>query len=133
MHKPWIHDFPDLFAWEKDLIKNGWKYVGAGRHRRVIRRGNVVIKIPYQFDGMDANRDEYFLYKHQLNKSKNVYYAPCRLLSNGCLMMRFLKTKISNKQYYLLPFWATNMLDGAQVGYDKSGKLMAYDFSEEYE
>lgn len=130
----WRHYYPDLLAWEYDLISKGWTYVSSGRHRRVIKRGNVVIKIPYQPDGKEANQDEYQLYRKYRNSPDprtGVYYAPCRMLLNGCLMMRAINTKLNNKAYRKLPLWAFELSDGPQVGFDKNGRVLAYDYSEE--
>lgn len=125
---PFRHYYPQLLSWEYDLISKGWKYIGAGRHRRVIGKGNVVIKIPFQPGGKDANQDEYTLYSKNGNNpdpKTGVRYAPCRLLDNGCLMMR----RIEHISYKECPLWAKDMLDGAQVGIDKNGTIMAYDYS----
>lgn len=124
----WRHYFPHLLIWENKLESSGWKFIGKGRHRRVIRRKNVIIKIPYQPDGMKANEIEYNLYKNYRNdwdSEHHLYYAPCKLLLNGCLMMRYVKV-IDND----FPDWAARMIDGPQVGYYKN-RIVAFDFADE--
>ena len=133
-YDPYRHYFPELLEWEILLFNSGWKYVGSGRNRRVIRRGNVVIKLPYQPDGMKANADEAKLYRQFKSKPSNkngAYYAPCRLLPNGCLMMRALKTKLTHKTIRNLPLWIWSLVDGTQVGLTKTGKVLAYDYADE--
>jgi hypothetical protein len=137
MNQSYRHYYPDLLTWEYNLVSNGWKFCGEGRHRRVIRRGNVIIKIPHKLSGMKANKQEASLYKghfNQPNKETGVYYAPCRLLSNGCLMMRHVNVldDLDPCQKHIMPKWAINMEDGPQVGYSKSHKLMAFDYSDEF-
>lgn len=108
---------------ENELLEKGWKYIGSGSSRRVLKRGNVVLKIPSNEIGVRGNKKEFSLYK----ENKNNRYAPCRLI-NHCLMMRAVEDLYHRKD---LPSWAFELNDGPQVGVDKSGKILVYDYAEE--
>lgn len=118
------HEYLELFRYEKQLLLRGWKYLGSGCQRRVLQRGNVVIKIPYTKLGLESNKKEYHIYKSSIERN----YAPCRLLSNNCLLMRFVNPLSMEDPN--LPSWAFELNDGPQVGEDKNGRIMAYDYAE---
>jgi hypothetical protein len=123
------HDYIKMLQLEFELLKNGWVFVGSGKDRRVVCKNNVVIKLPVNNRGLLANKKEANLYKQ--TKSKRL--APCRLLKNGLLMMR--KVSILNDMYpednEQIPMWAYKMNDGAQVGIDSSGNVLAFDYAED--
>jgi hypothetical protein len=128
----WRHQFPDLLKWENELINNGWKFVGSGRHRRVLKRKNYVIKIPWQIEGVQANINEARLY----NRYKQIYnntrhYAPCKLIKNNCLIMKAVDIIDPFLFKEFDEYWVFYLKDGAQVGYDKQGNLLAFDYSDE--
>lgn len=111
-----------------DSLKDrGFDYVGSGMFRAVYMRGGVVIKVPHNKDGYIDNRTEAAAWKKYRNKptSFGVYVAPCRLLSDGCLMM--VSVDSENVDYGSLPAWA-RQIDCSQVGMYK-GNLVAYDFA----
>lgn len=109
---------------------NQWRYLGSGRHRKVYKRGGVVLKIPLNLGGAEANIMERLLY---ISRREEKIFAPCRLLSNGCLMMVALTNTCSCCDYDKNhPSWVRELSDGPQIGFDRSGRLMAYDYAEEY-
>lgn len=131
----------------KKLVRQGWKPIGAGRHRVTFHKenSNVVIKVPvlrYSKKWMcrftptpkDANIQEALLYRNNRNgpdPRTGAIYAPCRLLSNGCLMMRYVKPLNYHSPVYQAARWIKNLWDGDQVGRDKNGIVMAYDYASE--
>jgi hypothetical protein len=116
-----------FLKWEADMIRNGWSYLGCGRHRRVIRKGNIIIKIPYRFDGIEANKSEHNLYRRYRRENK-YNYAPCRLLKNNCLLMWY----VYPMEFWEAPSWACELSDGIQVGRYKDGRILVYDYSDEF-
>jgi len=116
---------------ENHLSSNGWIYLGAGKDRRVWKRGNVVLKIAYVESGILANKCEHQIYRQSLGKETK--YAPCRLISENILMMRSVRelNNLSLEDELLIPNWAYELNDGSQVGIDRNGKIMAYDYAEE--
>jgi hypothetical protein len=108
-------------------IGSNWSYLGQGRHRRVYKRGNVVLKIPLNLAGLEANIMEREIF---LNRRNEDIFAPCRMLRNGCLMMRALDDIFIRLDLH--PSWARALIDGPQIGLDKNGKVMIYDYAEEY-
>lgn len=111
-----------------DYLKaKGFCWVGSGMFRSVYKRKGVVVKVPFNNDGYVDNRTEAAAWRKYHNEptTLGVYVAPCRLLSNGCLMM---VTVDSNKiDWNDLPPWA-NLIDCNQVGMYK-GRMVAYDFA----
>lgn len=105
-----------------------WSCLGWGRHRRVLKRGNVVIKIPMNLDGVAANLMERKIF---LERRYDGIFAPCRMIGDGCLMMRAVDDIYSKE--HLHPDWVNNLVDGAQVGIDRNGRVMVYDYSEEFD
>ena len=129
----WRHQFPDLLKFENNLIDNGWKFVGSGRHRRVLKRKNYVIKIPWQIEGVQANISEFKLYRKFKKESDNgKQYAPCKLINNNCLIMKYVKVIDPDFSHKEIDQWVFYLKDGAQVGYDSDGNLLAFDYSDEY-
>src|SRR5208282_6466306 len=63
--------------------------VGQGCFREVFHRKGVVVKVPFTTDGITDNRIEAAAWRHYRNNPTNrqLILAPCRLLTNGCLMM----------------------------------------------
>ena len=153
INEDWVPDLLRDFLAKYELhISEKYEYLGEGRHRRGYGNDHIVIKLPITADGMAANEREYKLYKKQVDhvqKSKDkeylknmgltpadpedediTKYAKCRLkyVDNiPILIMEKLDTSIKWKN--LLPRW-TMYVDSSQVGYDKKGKIKAYDFGE---
>jgi hypothetical protein len=106
------------------LVSVGFRYLNQGSFRQVYERGSVVIKIPVNRNGMIDNRAEARAYQKYKNNptSKGVYLMPCRLLPNGCLMMRKFE-----EGPYQRPDWS-HLVDGHQLGRYK-GRIVAYDYA----
>jgi hypothetical protein len=111
--------------------RNNFIYLGAGSFRRVFRRGNIVIKVPKNQDGLYDNMIEAYAWKKLRDKPSEhgIVCTPCRLLSNGCLMMVFIDTSDwmlgggeENK-----PAWSIR-IDGRQVGKYKN-RWVAFDYA----
>ena len=103
-------------------------YLGSGNSRHVYRIGKYVIKIPINDKGESDNIYEHH-YWRKLRKNNLKYskcFAPCRLLPNNWLMMKYIKP--TNESWNNLPSWALN-IDCCQVGYDNNKNLMAYDYA----
>lgn len=100
-----------------------FKQIGEGASRIGFQRDNIVIKVPWNNQGFIDNIIEAYAYRQYRNIA-NVYgivFAPCRLLSNACLMMPY----VVRMSYDDLPRWAQR-IDGAQAGRYK-GRVVAYD------
>lgn len=106
------------------LKDKGFELIGEGSFRRVYARGKVVVKVPYNTDGLNDNRIEHKAFHTLFSKPSRdgIQCAPCRLLPNGCLMM----VRMENR-YVDYPKWASRV-DGKQVGIYK-GRVVAYDYA----
>jgi hypothetical protein len=118
---------------EKTLASKGWIYLGSGKDRRVWKRGNVVLKIGYVESGVISNLSERKLYLQSLGRDQEAKYAPCRLVSDNVLMMRYVKEldDLDPCQAALIPKWAYYLNDGQQVGIDQKGNVLVYDYADE--
>jgi len=104
-------------------LERGFSFCGRGQSRMVYRRKNVVIKFPRGFSGLEDNICEAYAY-HKYRKQSNYngeFFAPCKLLSNGCLMMNF----VSKMDFKDMPRW-TFYIDSSQCGMF-NGRVVAYD------
>jgi len=112
-------------SFEEHLRSKGFTYLSEGSFRRVYERKGIVIKVPTCTDGLLDNRVEHTAYHKYWNgpTRRGVYLAPCRLLANGCLMMKKLTWEIGLDR----PKWAA-LIDGRQVGPYK-GRMVAYDYA----
>lgn len=94
--------------------------VGYGRHRITFRLNEKwVVKIPIHELGYSDNKYEYFKY----TTNRESIYAKCRMI-NGVLIMEHVRPAVS---YANLPDWVYD-IDSLQVGYNKNGRLVAYDY-----
>lgn len=136
-----------------------FKCVGMGKDRITFLSPNkrYVLKFPKDSGGVDCNAWEAKLWRQYKRgpDPDGVYYAPCRLMKNGILMM-WAVTELSggtegcdagrsylggkdNYDYELddntpkrsanLPDWVATV-DCCQVGYLRNGKLAAYDYGD---
>jgi len=116
---------------EQNLFNNGWTYIGRGKNRRVwkLKNKNFVLKIAYTDSGIIANKNEHTFYRN----SNRINFAACRLICDNILMMRAVSILDDSDfcQYKLIPSWAFNLNDGPQVGIDRNGMIVAYDYAEE--
>lgn len=106
----------------------GFEFVGEGMFRAVYMRKGIVVKVPHNKDGYIDNRTEAHAWRIYRDKatSLGIFLAPCRLLSNGCLMMVTVDTG-DKRAYEDLPDWALKV-DCSQVGIYKE-RLVAYDYA----
>ena len=124
------YSFSRYNKYEIYLVNNGWQLLDEGSARRTYRRGKMVIKIPMNLSkdrsGIHGNILEAYAYRKYRNRcDKNgFFFAPCRLLSNGCLMMPFVDRK-NFPERQNIPAWVHN-IDGWQCAYYK-GRMVAYD------
>jgi len=121
-----------FLAFEQHLLTRGFREIGYGSFRRTFKRGKVVIKVPRCNDGANDNRVEAAAYRKYKNgpTSQGIFMAPCRILSNYCLMM----VHVEGAYLYAdeddgkkVPHWA-KLVEGRQCGY-YHGRLVAYDFA----
>jgi hypothetical protein len=110
------------------LLGQGYNLLGAGASRKAFHKTSAgsVIKVPYNSVGLDDNVIEAYCYKKYRSDPDpelGIIFAPCRLISNGCLLMVF----VDRAPRESLPDWA-NEIDGSQAGYFKD-KIVAYDSS----
>jgi hypothetical protein len=109
----------------KKFIKNGYKLLGSGRHRAGLATPSdkYVVKLPINDAGKKANVNEAENYQQNAERK-----AKCRLFYYNdlpCLVMEKLRTPDPTEE---LPDWAWDY-DGAQVGYTRKNKLVAWDYT----
>lgn len=126
-----------LAKYKDYLAKNGFERIGYGATRVSFKRKNIVIKVPKSKCGFMDNEIEALAYKRYRNNESpdGMFLAPCRLIPNGCLMMKLvddsnpllraaLNSYASMKE--LLPKWVFGK-DGYQIGMYKD-RLVQYDY-----
>lgn len=100
--------------------------VEYGRHRMVFVCRNVVYKLAIRQEFECDNTSELFMFERYGSCGT---FAPCKLVSiNGVdnvLVMRRLEPADETDN---LPEWVMSV-DCQQVGYDKKGRLMAFDYA----
>lgn len=110
--------------------------IGEGRNRAVWRigsKGSHVIKIPLNEYGVGDNFHEAETYRRSKGKRTYVQYAQCRLFGETCLIMEYagyIGPKSDENGYIKLencPEWAYSV-DCWQVGYNRNGRIVAYDY-----
>lgn len=108
-----------------------WIYLGSGRHREVWRlpSGNV-LKIPKGMTGEAANVEESKMWINRFNLEdchSDWKLARCRLIPGTfILVMEYLRPH--KMCYDELPYWC-QLVDGGQVGFNRKGELVAYDYA----
>jgi hypothetical protein len=120
----WYHqDIYDDF--QEYLIDNGFQYLGSGAFRSTFQRGKIVVKIPRSQCGVEDNVGEAYAYNRYRKEAdeRGTYYAPCRLLSNGCLMMVYVE-KV-DWDTAIRPQWI-DLIDDYQCGYFHD-RIVCYD------
>ncbi len=110
------------------------KCIGEGRNRRVylLSSGKNVIKVPLNDDGISDNCIEDFRFR----KHRNEWYplARCRLLdyTQYILIMEYVAmidycVPGTWNEMCKLHSWIMSV-DSGQVGYNRAGKLVAFDY-----
>ncbi len=97
-------------------------WLGYGRNRAVFRRGDHVFKVPINDCGVTDNSHEAYLSQRYGKTEGYVPYAKCRMFGL-ILVMEYVDHVGSTKT----PDW-TWSVDGGQVGRNRKGELLAYDF-----
>lgn len=111
-----------------------WKFLAQGRNRSVYRRDNYVVKVPLSDYGLSDNWHEAQLFRKWGQDPDKTFipYARCRMVG-VLLVMEYARYRgpLSDETGYIphenLPNWAS-YVDCQQVGYNRAGKLVAYDF-----
>jgi hypothetical protein len=106
----------------KKYINEDW--LGYGRGRIAFKRKDYVFKIPYNEYGLGFNYFEADTYK---NNPRDIY-AKCRMF--GSLLVMEYVEPVENMTADM-PSWAWDT-DMYQVGYTRAGKLVVYDYGEEF-
>lgn len=124
-------------------------YISSGASREVyddyLNIIPSVIKFPKDWGGAFCNIMEYLIYKHYKHTGR---LAKCDLIFHKgipFLIMERLTDIYGTEENFLnmpeteleeitrsLPYWARKLLDGPQVGYNEHGKLLCYDYSNNY-
>lgn len=117
-HPGYLEKYRDFLAY---LERVGFEYMGHGTTRFVFKRGNYYVKVAFTDAGDHSNFRE-SKYWHQDRWRREIKIAPCRLLSNGALLM--VKVEMVDDIYDRCP-WAS-YVDCGQVGLYK-GQFVAYD------
>lgn len=102
--------------------------IGEGLDRIVFDTGRFVIKVPRNGFCFFAQYNEEF---RGLRHLKNEIYAACRIWHiNDVPVLWMEKVQVLEKiDYSLLPDWV-GYIDCGQVGYNRQGKLVAYDYGD---
>ncbi len=110
-----------------------WIYLGSGRNRHAFRHGNYVIKVPVNSNGIADNYHERYVFEeYRKDQNPYIHYARCRLF-NEILVMQFAQFQgsLSDETGYICwgnaPRWCS-YVDCCQVGYNRFGKIVAYDY-----
>ena len=110
----------------KDIDFTKLKCIGEGRGRRVflLPSGKNVIKVPLNEDGIHDNMAEAFRFR----KQRKAWFPLARCMMWGqYLIMEYIEPVYGfgdlMKQYN----WV-GMVDCCQVGYNRAGKLVAFDY-----
>ncbi len=100
-------------------------FLGEGSNRRVYKHGDFVIKYPINDKGFGDNVHEAYIYKKSLTYKYYIQYAKCRLVcKHFCILIMEYVIQIPYKDQ---PEWA-QAVDCGQVGINKRGKIVAYDY-----
>ena len=105
------------------------KWIGWGRHRAVFRRGNIVVKVPLSEYGVADNEREARYYRmeqeyYNIKYCKENHLARCFMFNQICLVMEYVKPA---PELWGIESW-TSAVDCGQIGHNKIGKLVAYDY-----
>lgn len=110
------------------------EYLGSGRNREVYRRGNYVIKVPRNWQGIVDNEHEADVGSYTRKEVPgSIQYARCRLHPGGILVMQYAQFvgPGTDPDGFLPhkngPSWM-GFVDCGQVGYNRFGKVVAYDY-----
>lgn len=114
-------------AAEEHLLSEGWTHLASGRERRVFshpERTDMVAKVPTSPEGFASCLREADLSEGE-GKRGFIPIAYCRL-DDEHMILWMERVEVHAGDRSSLPGW-TMSVDCAQVGYDRSGTLVAYD------
>ena len=118
------------------MINSKLTILGSGRHRFCFTGNDdqYIIKVPKSYDGIIDNGIEAKTYRDYADKVlRNEYdmsrphYAFCYIEKLWSVDLLIMERLIYPKREDALPEW-TDFIDCMQVGYNKQGKLLAYDY-----
>ena len=117
---------PVLHRLFTELKALGFKVVGQGRHRRgmLFPSGKYILKVPINTEGQQANEEEAERYQTDYSEKG----ARCRMIDYKgfpCLVMEAVKPNLYSSSD--CPF--LHEVDCGQVGMNRKGKIVAYDYS----
>lgn len=103
--------------------------LGQGSKRKVYvsKDRSYVIKIPMKPERLGI--EENIVEANTYNKCSNSIYAKCESVGNNWLKMEYVEPAFLTKQDNF-PDWVSKIPEG-QVGHNKDGKLVAYDYGSE--
>ena len=110
------------------IIHNNKKHYfyasGSKRKAYISPDKSYIIKVPFNVTrlGLEENLEEFNIYSN----SKEYIYAKCELIENNWLKMEYVEpaTLSINDD---CPDWVSTIAE-TQVGYNRDGKLLAYDY-----
>lgn len=121
------------------LTKKYGRVFGRGRHRTVFASDKYVVKIPHHEEGQKANEEEHQRYVTASAEDK-LRMAKCKLKEIGGLKVVIMERV--QRAYDLCdytpreadlpdecPEWIDEDVDCRQVGYDRKGNLVAFDYA----
>lgn len=115
------------------MVERQFEYLGTGRHRAVWRCKDYVVKMPINQGGIDSNLREASLWERR-GQDPYIHYARCHLIPHSVILVmeyaQYLGSLSDDTGYIGLtkvPEWAY-AVDGWQVGYNKRGQIVAYDY-----
>lgn len=108
-------------------LRSKYEVIGEGHNRIVfLKDDDWVIKCPLNEDGLNDNISEARRYR-QFGDTDLVKYAECKMFflnDINCLEMERVYPISKSER----PDWA-DYVDGGQVGKNKDGKILAYDYA----
>lgn len=118
-----LDDYLNILSTEEQdrvtKLTKGLQFIGDGRNRKAYRHKGYVIKVPLNVFGMLDNEIEAKAFKRY---GEEFPYARCKLIG-VCLVMEYVEHTWEKN----LPDWVMS-IDCGQVGYNRKGKLLAYDY-----
>lgn len=120
------HDNPDgLARWCKECMSLKKIAYTHASGRKTYRSSKGYLHPHASIDTYHVSEWQAWKKYRERATSFGIFLAPCRLLSNGCLMMMTVDT--DSREEEELPNWATK-IDCSQVGIYKE-RLVAYDYA----
>jgi len=112
---------------ERILTQLQLKYpiVGIGRNRVVFRDKDWIFKVPCNTNGILDNENESSVFSFY-RKNHLIKYARCKMCGPYVLVMEYVDIDISLDE---MPDWSMS-IDCQQVGRDRQGHIVAYDFGD---